>query len=122
MSKETLICNRCNAPVSLPLSVDEVVHDHSEIIKDDSIIIPSGTAWRIATPLLGVQLWFHPHSLVQTIVVDENTKGCCGYWGLENARCSCGNIVGNWIDECAHFPRFEAHLKNTYWVLGDPEE
>lgn len=92
------------------------------MIWDDSVIIDTGHAWRIENSnnlhkKKQQETWFSHTSLVDSVVYDDSSIGCCGYYGRKNTRCSCGNIIGGRYDECAHMNRFEPNIKNTYWLV-----
>lgn len=128
MNKRRLHCKMCQAPLTVPLELDDEVRPFKYGPQDDSLKIPVGDAWIIErlpirqTLSREKEIWFSPKSLTDQVVTDQNTFGCCGHSGRNNTRCKCGHIIGSRIDECAHQPRFEPNSKMTYWATSSVSE
>ncbi|MEM1019052.1 MAG: hypothetical protein ACFBZ9_13430 [Sphingomonadales bacterium] len=122
MHKQSLVCKFCHTPISIPLCFDDTVRPFDFARQDDSIAIPKGWAWRVEPlhfhPFGSRQIWFSPASLLDTVITNRNTFGCCGHTGQNNTRSRSGYAVGSRIDECGHQPRFEPNPKNTYWAAS----
>ena len=123
MSAQKLYCKLCQSALTGPLQLRDDVHEFQRLqAQDDSLEIPIWEA--LIVEILPApsgraaekQIWFSPGSLVDDVVTDHNSYGCCGYDGRENTRCKLGHIIGGRIDECAHQPRFEPNPQMTYWA------
>ena len=124
MNMQRLYCKMCQAALTQSLQFGEEIRGFKVGHEDDSVIIPEGEAWFMDSPFVrGARpedkaVWFSPQSLLEQVVTDPYSFGCCGYEFHNNTRCKCGHIVGSRIDECGHQPRFEPNTKMTYWATA----
>lgn len=118
-----LVCENCQKDISEPTEVvdDSTKNiDQSSPAEDYHTTIGKTVRYTVDGPyqdeLLGSNFYrMNGHNLLTRVKPIEGTTGCCGYSGINNMQCVCGNVVGTLYTDCTGPHFFRPLKKETYF-------